>query len=103
MWRMIVSNTKKEAGAEVAVGVRGVGVVHIEEAVVAVLVVVTADVDNRVAGVEVPVIAGRHKRAQKLGTAQVAPTAPGCPRRGFCFLLARGGGFGPLPLHPLPL
>ena len=68
---------------------------------VAVLVVVTADVDNRVAGVEVPVIAGRHKRAQKLGTAQVAPTAPEFPGADL-FFTSRGWGLRPPPPAPPP-
>ena len=47
------------AGADVAAGVRRAGVVHVEKAVVRVVVVVTANVNARVRRVEVPVIARR--------------------------------------------
>ncbi len=47
-----------KTGADVAVGVGRVGVVHVEQPVVGVLAVVTAMIDGWVAGAEVPVIAG---------------------------------------------
>ncbi len=68
----LLAKLTKEASADVAVRVRGRSVVDIEQAIVAVLVVVTANVDRRVAGVEVPVIA--RGPGESIGTAQVAPT-----------------------------
>ena len=55
-----VTFRKNEASADVRVGVAGVVAVDVEEAVVLVLVIVTANVQTRVRSVKVPVI--RHLR-----------------------------------------
>lgn len=52
---------KKDAAADVGVRVRGGVVVHVEQAVVGVLVVVATNVQARVRRVEVPVIARYHE------------------------------------------
>lgn len=58
--------SRKEATADVGVAVRGVVVVHIEQTVIQVLVIVPAAVQTRVRGVEVPVIRGKQKRTDRL-------------------------------------
>ena len=70
IWR-IVSQTQKDAGADVAVRVRRAVVVHIEKPVVGVLVVVATNIEARVRRVEVPVIA--RTPAQNIGTARGVP------------------------------
>lgn len=90
----------------VRVGVGGAGVVHIEQTVVAVLAIVAANIDHRVRRVEVPVIAGGPdaKTSAPHRQSRLAAGEPGGQDFTFSYSnsLAKGGGFGPLPLHSFP-
>lgn len=63
VWRWVAS-PQKDAAADVRVRVGRAGVVHVEQPVVPVLVIVTAEVQARVGSIEVPVI----RRTKKQGT-----------------------------------
>ena len=80
------------------------GVVHIEQAVVAVLAIVAANVYHRVARVEVPVIAGGPER-ENIGTAQAVPPGRRLSSRGqdFEFLTQRAGAAAPSLCTPSPV
>lgn len=63
VWRWVAS-PEKDAAADVRVGVGRAVVVHVEQPVVPVLVIVPAEVQTRVGRIEVPVI----RRTRKQGT-----------------------------------
>ena len=77
-----VGNIKKETTADVPVRVRNRVVVDVEQTVVGVLVIVTANVEAGVRRVEVPVIA-RGLRTKNTGNAQTVPKKFSALRRNY--------------------